>query len=490
MAVQKSEWTPIVEGQTGQQVADNLEDAFVNIDTGLTELETIVEESGDRNKLHGVINPDAELLTLNINPTKYNIEPFTYYIQGVEYQYGGGTLDGGFGTSTSDFKTINFNASGIFVRTNGFLTPEERDTHIEIGRIASAIGTTNITSLGDSVFFADEFMMNVANRFKAFTGSEFHNGTCKATKNTTDGNTIDIAGGYINTANLETQVISAEVQVAGYPIYKVSGLNTINPEENPLIAQNTQFSGVAGLEPIPTGEYAQHLILRSSGTGNYYLEYSDTTFTRLNDAIIYNRTESMFMASGSEVEPLAKVIVQEGATEIIQMVDIRDGKQLITGEEASEAEEVEFRASSTAATQEPIGTDSPIQIEFGVAQSGDNASIDSLGNITILTSGEYHFDTLLHFGRIGGTGESELFGRTLVNGIQLEPSIHAKLTDAETVFPHKSFNKNYFNAGDVITFEVYRDSGGNNSGGLFAYIPNLAGWDVAPTASISVIKHQ
>ena len=41
---------------------------------------------------------------------------------------------------------------------------------------------------------------------------------------------------------------------------------------------------------------------------------------------------------------------------------------------------------------------------------------------------------------------------------------------------------------DVLTIEVMRDSVGDNSGGLFAIDPTLAGWANAPCASIQIYK--
>lgn len=154
------------------------------------------------------------------------------------------------------------------------------------------------------------------------------------------------------------------------------------------------------------------------------------------------------------------------------------------------AEAIEIFGESSASTQEPTATDTPLQIEFGTMQSSSNVTLSADGSVTFTTEGEYHVSTLMHFGRSGGGGEAELFIRKLINGVVSGSVEHVTLDDTSFAFPHGVFQKQHFNQGDVLTYEIMRDSAGNNSGGLFARIPTLAGWNTAPTASITIIKHE
>lgn len=45
-----------------------------------------------------------------------------------------------------------------------------------------------------------------------------------------------------------------------------------------------------------------------------------------------------------------------------------------------------------------------------------------------------------------------------------------------------------FTAGDIPTFEMARDTDGNDSGGLRAGIPTMPGWNDAPSAKVSIIR--
>lgn len=452
----------------------------------------IVSLEDDRDDLiafmHGVDNPDSAIITLNADPTKYDITGFDHWIKGVKYNYAGSIGNAGGFVSTGDFIDIGITSAGIVTKLNDFFTPVELETTLELGRIASADGA-NITSIGDSVFFEDEFMKNLYIRFKSYEGSLFFNGTGRATENATPLR-IDIEGGNLSTANMQTQVVPSESAVDGFPIYAISGTTAIRTEETPLIAQNTQYDDGTDLATIPTGQYVTHTLFRSNGTTKYYLQYGRETFKLLNEAIEVEPVNTLFDIQGSEVEELAKIVVQEGTANIVQIVDIRDGRFELVGDIATQEEIVEFFGESTAITQEPVGLDTALQVEFGIAQAGDNATLSAAGAITIIETGEYHINTTMHFGRDGGAGQAEVFLRKLVNGVQQGSVKHVTLDNANFVFPVIEFEKNYLLAGDIVTYEIIKDSIGVNEGGLFAANPNTAGWNDSPTASITVIKHR
>jgi len=163
-----------------------------------------------------------------------------------------------------------------------------------------------------------------------------------------------------------------------------------------------------------------------------------------------------------------------------------DHENRITVLEASH--ELLLVASSTASSQQPGTTDTPIQVEFGVAQTTTDISISAAGAITFNTAGKYIIAPFFQYGRSGSTGTSILLNRYLRNGTQEGGSLAAKIDSADTLVPWSSSIQFTAVVNDILTIEVMRDSSGNDSGGLFAFSPTLPGWNQAPCAGIQIYK--
>lgn len=145
-------------------------------------------------------------------------------------------------------------------------------------------------------------------------------------------------------------------------------------------------------------------------------------------------------------------------------------------------------ASSTAATQEPSVVDTPLQIEFGAAQVTTDIDISAAGAITFKTAGKYIISPFFQYGRTGATGTSFLMNRYLRNGTQEGGSLAAKIDNANTLVPWSSSIQFTAAVNDVLTIEIVRDSGGDNSGGLFSLSPTTLAWNDAPCAAIQIYK--
>ncbi len=143
-------------------------------------------------------------------------------------------------------------------------------------------------------------------------------------------------------------------------------------------------------------------------------------------------------------------------------------------------------ASSTATTQLPSGLDSPLQVEFGAAQSNDYVPVSAGGALTINTTGLYRLKVNAEIGRTGGSGTSHIFLRALVNGTQAGRSVAYLVSNANDT---KSFtDEAWLNlpAGAVVTYEIMRDGAGHDSGGLYAVSATNLAWSNAPTAALRV----
>ena len=166
--------------------------------------------------------------------------------------------------------------------------------------------------------------------------------------------------------------------------------------------------------------------------------------------------------------------------------DIASISDRITNIEAGHS--VLLNATSTSASQQPTALDTSLQIEFGAAQTTTDIDISNTGALTFKTAGKYIISFFFQYGRIGGVGTSNLLNRLLINGVQVGNTLGAKIDNADVLVPWSSTVQITLEANDVLTTEIVRDSSGNNSGGIFALTPIVAGWNNAPCASVQVYK--
>lgn len=143
---------------------------------------------------------------------------------------------------------------------------------------------------------------------------------------------------------------------------------------------------------------------------------------------------------------------------------------------------------STATSQQPSATNTPLQIEFGSGSTTTDVTISSVGAITFNTAGQYMLNVFLQLGRATETGNSILLTRFLKNGIQIFNTIGNTFADLQYLTPLVLVFPITVSAGDIITCEIMRDSTGNNSGGLFATTPAASGWNSSPSAYVSISK--
>ncbi len=140
--------------------------------------------------------------------------------------------------------------------------------------------------------------------------------------------------------------------------------------------------------------------------------------------------------------------------------------------------------------QEPSGLDSPLQVTFGAAQgtSSDAVMLDALGNITFNQGGIYLFNGYANFERQGSSGgvTVTLF-RALLNGVQSGPTKGVDLSNTGIMFPYELTLPIQVSAGDVLTWEIMRDSSGVDGGGLYIHT-NSGPWSNVPSADVNIYK--
>jgi len=147
-------------------------------------------------------------------------------------------------------------------------------------------------------------------------------------------------------------------------------------------------------------------------------------------------------------------------------------------------------SASDRTNQEPSGLNEPLQVKFGPAQYGDDdpVMLDALGNITFNQAGLYLFNGYGNFERQGSSGgvTVTLF-RALLNGIQISPTKGVELSGTGIMFPYELTIPIQVNEGDVLTWEIMRDSSGVDAGGLYIHEVN-GDWSNVPSADVFIYK--
>ena len=147
-----------------------------------------------------------------------------------------------------------------------------------------------------------------------------------------------------------------------------------------------------------------------------------------------------------------------------------------------------LEAYSTDTTQNPTSTNNPLQINFGSTQIGTDVMLSTNGTVTFVTAGTYMILLEIQVGRIGGQGESLIYSRSLLNDVQYTKTHYFLLDDEDVTYPYNYTTTVTVEAGDTWKSQIYRDSTGNDSGGLVSNTPTLTDWETAYTSSILIKK--
>lgn len=138
--------------------------------------------------------------------------------------------------------------------------------------------------------------------------------------------------------------------------------------------------------------------------------------------------------------------------------------------------------------QNPTAVDTPIQVEFGAAQSNPDISVDSSGTVTFSTAGSYFMSFFGRLGRTTSAGSAYLGIRFLKNGVQQGATAVERLPDGDITSAFAITLLVEAQAADTLEFELVRDSAGINNGGLQAFTTTLGTWEDAPSASLFLYK--
>jgi hypothetical protein len=136
-----------------------------------------------------------------------------------------------------------------------------------------------------------------------------------------------------------------------------------------------------------------------------------------------------------------------------------------------------------------LGDAGKIQITFGPPQTTNDFDLDADGQFTTLVADEYYFQGKFEMGRDGQAGQSQLYLRALVNGVQFGYSTHLIVDSPKIEAPVSFTGYSALKVDDVITFELMRDSDGDDSGGLTVGISQEPSWTFSPSARALITRN-
>lgn len=132
-----------------------------------------------------------------------------------------------------------------------------------------------------------------------------------------------------------------------------------------------------------------------------------------------------------------------------------------------------------ATTTAPAAEDTALDLTFGVQTSSSEVTVGAAGTLTIVNTGVYFISSDLMFGRTNSTTTAKILFRVLINGTQFGNTMYCSLNSSDLVIPYSRSFVRAFTAGDILKFQIVRESVGENDGGVIALVPTLAGVDTA-----------
>lgn len=402
----------LFDGTTGKIIKDGLAKISDLLDVLTYDPQGIADDAFDNFNhtgiSYGVVDPGTDIITVNVDTTKYDIPPLTYYINGTKYTYPGVTGQSAGFVPGDDFIIIGLNSSGLTTKKNSFFSAAELETIVELGGAATADGS-NIVISGDSAFFFDDHINNTYVRHKIFEGTIFGGSAGLISENGITPLQLDVAGGNINDPDVNTEQIISEQNIGIVEAYNVSGSYELQPKVTPYTVNVTQYDNSTDLVTLGNNKWATHTILRSSRTGTYYMVFSTSQYDNEADALEAPIERGPFTDEGNEVEPIAQITVQKNTSSIGD--GIQDRRNNVSGIISASTSTLQNTYDRSGAS--PQITTSPTGGAFGVRQ-GSGADTDTIiegvngaGSTTFSVTGE---------GGLNVSGDTIIGGDLTVNG--------------------------------------------------------------------------
>ena len=139
-------------------------------------------------------------------------------------------------------------------------------------------------------------------------------------------------------------------------------------------------------------------------------------------------------------------------------------------------------------SQAPSALNTAVIVSFGAGQSNAYVALEDGGKVQFLQKGAYFINAYGNVERQGSSGGTAiLLFRAVLNGTQISTTKGFHLDTPNLPDPYEVSIPFQANAGDVLHFEIMRDSSGVNAGGVYPHT-NLGGWSNVPSTQIQIWK--
>lgn len=142
----------------------------------------------------------------------------------------------------------------------------------------------------------------------------------------------------------------------------------------------------------------------------------------------------------------------------------------------------------STASQAPPALDTGLTVSFGPAQTNAVIALDAGGKVIFLQAGAYFINAYGNVERQGSSGGTAvLLFRAVLNGAQISTVKGFHLDTPNLPDPYEVSIPFQAQAGDILEFQIMRDSSGVNAGGVYPHT-NLGGWSNVPSTQIQIWK--
>tara|TARA_B000000477_G_scaffold6822_1_gene5516 strand:+ start:9447 stop:10049 length:603 start_codon:yes stop_codon:yes gene_type:complete len=188
------------------------------------------------------------------------------------------------------------------------------------------------------------------------------------------------------------------------------------------------------------------------------------------------------------------IITTASSTDVIPIVSNGVTSQIEYGNLDNAGKYESILYGQSFGDQVPSTTDTTLLIKFGANVTTKEVELNGTGTITILKAGNYILQVNYTLARQGASGgASAIAMRHTVNGNQVGASHIIKLNASAEIMPFQIQEQSYYSQGDVIRFEIIRDSvlssgAGINEGGLYGNAIQGSGWTANRSSTINILQ--
>lgn len=272
---------------------------------------------------------DNGLVSINGgDATLFDMVGCTYFIRGVKYTIANQVgVDPNFGAGENS-SFIGLNSSG-FVYSSTLWSHAQLSTIVPVGRVNAVAGQTGpgstISLVRDDRFFIDQAGLHRRYYHEHVFGALYHTGGVISKSSTALQIKQDV--GTLFDAQGKEQTLANIANIDALKIFHTGGAPAAS-QVSPLIVDVNNYDNGTDLTSIPSNKWVCHTLLKSpKGSpqeGGFFFVYSNAVYNNQTEAESANVDFSIFVDQHtSGLIPVARIIVQQGASVIASVLDER-----------------------------------------------------------------------------------------------------------------------------------------------------------------------